>query len=854
MSVMAYQNSNLWKKFLAAQNTDVYEAPRTRLRLCFEKTRQAIIPLVAKISNELPSLTIHNIEHLDALWHIADVLVTDEMNLNPAETFVLGMAFLMHDAATSSFAFSGGISGVKGSIQWKDYIAQKELTEELLLPGSVVYQTALFETLRVLHAGQAKNLLTHKWKDLGGIERYLVEDIELRNHYGRVIGEISASHGEEPAAVESRWAHVPPVSAHSSLGLDSKATWSVDTLKIALLLRCVDAAHIDSLRAPDMEACLLNLTGESKHHWIFQNKLGSIAINDKNELYWSGSAFDKEEADAWWRCYDTCRMIDREISTANRILTDNNRKPLRAIGVMGAKDPAIFLKNVPVEAWQPVDFSFQVSQVGNVIEKFGGEKLYGSEGHWALRELIQNAADAIRARRIYTSKPAHGQIKVCLRFIEESWWLDVQDDGIGMTRYIMTDILLDFGRSLWKDSALRSQWSGLSSKGFTSVGQFGIGFFSVFMLGDEVKVTTWAHGKGSDQQLTLHLRNRVHERPLILTPEFDEQLSDFGTRVSIRLSKGRKGVLRSFDRLVDYKKTSVEEPLSQLVGWLAPALDIDLYSQDGGGEEEKVVQANDWINIDSRKLLRRLLPRLPDNTVLELGGYLRDIKEVDGSVVGRALIDPNRSVFLSDREATLVHRGVYAAKGKGICGILVSSNNGDLARQNATPIASADAITNWANTQMNNSVHDAPTLAERGVSLGVNSSKITIGRVAGDYVTIEQIVDRLCVNDSPLILLTSWPDCPENMPQSDFDNLELFENVVDLTYCNAETRFDFQLKKWLEEILPEGDNAPRTVFDLLLHKAQIEITSLDVEDEDIAIGTVGEVELSKVCTVLRILS
>jgi len=848
-----YQESELWKRYLSVRkDCDNYESARSRLRISFEKTRNSVVPLVAKIAHELPSLTVHNITHLDALWHIADNIISNEMEMNPAEVYVLGMAFLLHDAATSSFAFTGGVAGVRSTVQWKDYLAQNNLSESSIISGTVEYQKALFETLRVLHASQAKNLLTQKWKDIDNLERYLVEDVELRNHYGRIIGEISASHGDEPATVEARWAHVPPMSAHSSLGLDAKAGWVIDSLKISFLLRCIDAAHIDSLRAPDMEASFSVLGEDSKDHWIFQNKLGSIAINQKNELYWSGSAFERTHADAWWRCYDTCQMIDREISTANRILLDNGRTPLKAIGVMGAKDPAVFQKNVPVEGWQPVDFSFQVSQVGNVIEKFGGEKLYGTGGHWALRELIQNAADAIRARRIYTGKATHGQICIRLRLEEDSWWLDIQDDGIGMSRYVLTDVLLDFGRSLWKDSALRSQWSGLSSKGFTSVGQFGIGFFSVFMLGDEVKVTTWAHGRDIDQQLTLHLRNRVYDRPILVTPSADEKINDFGTRVSVKLNRGRAGVLRTFEGYTNHKKVQDQETLDELIRWLAPALDIDVLACDGENEENLIIKANDWKKLDPKALLRRILPRLPESTISDMSKYMQDIVEEDGTVVGRALVDSQRSLYYTDRHGTLVHRGVYSANCKGICGILLSNNNGDLARQSATPVASAQALTAWAHTQMNNSINDAPTLSERGISLGVVESSMVVGKLNGSYVTVFQIVNQLLLNKLPVVLLTSWPDCPDEISQSDFEDFELLDGIVDLTHCMSDTRFDFNLRKWIEEILPESEDHPRTVLNLLLYFAGKYAPGLIIEDANAEVGMVGDLVFSTSCTILRL--
>jgi hypothetical protein len=637
-----FKDSCLWKTYLAAREGDQYSDARGRLRSSFEQTRDMVTPLLAKIAQELPHLTMHDVSHVDALWNVADVLIGSDYSLNPAEVYVLGLSFLLHDSATSSFAFEGGIEAVKKTTAWLDFVAHNKITEAELIAGSPKFRWALFETLRMLHAGRADTLLTTKWDDVNGEKRFLLEDVQLRNHYGRIAGQIAASHGLDAAIVQGRWAHVGAISPHSSMGLDAAANWSVDCLKIAMFLRCIDAAHIDSLRAPDMQACLVQPAGESKNHWTFQNKLGTVAIN-KREIYWSAAPFDRENSDAWWRCYETCQMIDAELRSANRILLEHGCDPMCAEGVMGADDIEIFQKNIPVEGWQPVDFGFKVSQVGNVIERFGGKHLYGEQPQWALRELIQNAADAIRARRVFCAKEAHGRLDIGLRQHDSDWWLDVTDDGIGMSRYVLTEVLLDFGRSLWTDASLRSQWQGLASKGFTSVGKFGIGFFSVFMLGDEVRLTTWAFGKAMDDQLTLHLRERVSARPILLKPEPEDRLTEPGTRVSVRLRNGRSSLLERVNVSPWNKnKLAKEEVLSALVGRLAPALDIDTFVKDDGEAEVNIIRANDWKTLDAKILLKRISPSMSEAMLSQRAKILSTIVEEDGTIVGRACMNPDR--------------------------------------------------------------------------------------------------------------------------------------------------------------------------------------------------------------------
>ncbi|UWE15668.1 ATP-binding protein [Herbaspirillum huttiense] len=791
--------------------------------------------------------------HLDALWHVADKLLGEKFEINPAEAYVLGMAFLLHDAATSSYAYPNGIAELRETVEWKDYVTQQGFAENQLCQGEPQYQQVLFETLRLLHANRAENLLTQNWQDLNGETRYLLEDVELRNHYGKIIGKIAASHSWDASVVEQEWASASLIAPHSSLGLDAAANWVVDRLKLAMLLRCIDAAHIDSLRAPDIPLMLNAPAGESRRHWTFQNKLSSVAVNVKGEIYWSSSAFDVTQSDAWWRCYETCQMIDREIRTANRILSDHGRRIMVATGVMGANDIEVFQKNVPVEGWHPFNFNFQVSQVGSVIEKFGGERLYGDDPTIALRELIQNAADAIRARRFQIGNQAHGQITVSLRNNPDgSLWLDVTDDGLGMSRYVLTEVLLDFGRSLWKDSSLRDQWRGLASKGFTPVGKYGIGFFSVFMLGDEVKVTTWRYGSAITDQITLHLRNRVIERPILLQATQEELLTGNGTRVSVKLRDGRKTLLKEPpQRFLAERKVSPR--LDELVAHLAPTLDIDVWCQDDLASPIQAIKANDWETLDPNALLSRLRVNMSTDVLKRYAMKLRPMIDSDGKIVGRAaLLSDRSSWFKGDGSGALVHRGLRAGTCDGIVGYIQAENSIDLARHNAVPIVSGPTLRQWAEEQVSANRNAVPPLTEKIVSLDCGDAGSVVGRIDGQLVTILDLVERFRSGEiHELICFEGEVECPNDMSRSEFDNFEYLDTLLDLTQAECSSRFDFGMKDWIEQVIPAAIGRPKTITGLLEHHLRAEFDDLNVYSESRVVGTANLVSFTEECLIFE---
>lgn len=283
-----FEKTSIWRRTLAECGPeDPDSAARSRLRNAFLQTRSHVEPLVAQIGKELPQLTVHNVSHLDALWEVADVVAGPQYLISPPEAFVLGMAFLLHDAATSTAAYPKGLASLRQTVEWKDFVAQHGWDDAEIQEGTDKFKAALFEVLRLLHPRQAEKLLTQSWEGLDGKERFLLEDVELRNYYGPIIGRIAHSHWWTVEKVEATWGNSQPLALHSGLSVAANQSWRVDTLKIALLLRCADAAHIDSRRAPDMLAALVHPSGISRVHWHFQNRLGLPSLTNRNELYWS---------------------------------------------------------------------------------------------------------------------------------------------------------------------------------------------------------------------------------------------------------------------------------------------------------------------------------------------------------------------------------------------------------------------------------------------------------------------------------------------------------------------------------------------------------------------------------------
>jgi molecular chaperone HtpG len=140
------------------------------------------------------------------------------------------------------------------------------------------------------------------------------------------------------------------------------------------------------------------------------------------------------------------------------------------------------------------NFQAEVSRLLEIV----AHSLY-SEKEIFLRELISNASDACdRLRYAALTEPALAEgdsgYKVVLTADKSARTLTVADNGIGMSRDELIENLGTIARS--GTAAFVRQLSGDARKDMSLIGQFGVGFYSAFMVADRVEVVSRKAGEG----------------------------------------------------------------------------------------------------------------------------------------------------------------------------------------------------------------------------------------------------------------------------------------------------------------------------------------------------------------------
>jgi len=121
-----------------------------------------------------------------------------------------------------------------------------------------------------------------------------------------------------------------------------------------------------------------------------------------------------------------------------------------------------------------------------------------------LRELISNASDAIDKHRFAsvqdgTLSEGVTEYRVRVAVDAEAKTVSIDDNGIGMTRDEVIENLGTIAKS--GTAAFMEQLSGDDKKDSQLIGQFGVGFYSAFIVADRVEVITRKAGTATDQAI-----------------------------------------------------------------------------------------------------------------------------------------------------------------------------------------------------------------------------------------------------------------------------------------------------------------------------------------------------------------
>ncbi|GAB4568956.1 MAG: molecular chaperone HtpG [Anaerolineales bacterium] len=150
-----------------------------------------------------------------------------------------------------------------------------------------------------------------------------------------------------------------------------------------------------------------------------------------------------------------------------------------------------------------------------------------------LRELLSNASDAINRLRfeMLTNQnilDPNAELKIHVKVDKDSRIITVQDTGIGMTQEELIDHLGTIAQSSARKFLEAAQEKNLDASGM--IGQFGVGFYSVFMVADWVRVTSRSFRPDAQAVTWYATGDDSYEVGLA-------EMNERGTRIEIKLKE-----------------------------------------------------------------------------------------------------------------------------------------------------------------------------------------------------------------------------------------------------------------------------------------------------------------------------
>lgn len=359
---------------------------------------------------------------------------------------------------------------------------------------------------------------------------------------------------------------------------DLELTPSIDLRFCAVILRLADILDFDTTRAPQT---LYDYCGfenksnssvlRSKEEWdkhLSSNGFDFMHIADKTYPYLLPYTANSKSMQVEQAINIYLDWVDQEINNCGKIMRRFTGK-WNDIVLPGKVN-----RTIKAEGYVSGQYRLTLDH-SQIMELLIGNDLY-SDPSVFVRELIQNAIDAVRTRQQLDKDLPRAwtpQIKIRTWMDSEGYhWFRIEDNGIGMTENTIENFFLKVGCSYYtSDTFTQQKIRCKADPDYTPISRFGIGILSCFMgdkRANQVEVSTKhfnengvyypalrlsMHGMNGYYYLASKAKNHLPGPMKGLTNEEKEQYrTQAGTVIAVRTNLYQTGKYRGFKEIVDH--------------------------------------------------------------------------------------------------------------------------------------------------------------------------------------------------------------------------------------------------------------------------------------------------------------
>lgn len=487
-------------------------------------------------SSRLPfftDYTDHGIDHLNCVLATADHLIADEARdvFTASDAAVLTAGILLHDSAMhlSEAGFHSLIKGEASNWSNPEFPDRPwpDLWDEFLFSAKRWDERRLRDVLGETKTGEPRAQVRDPFANYGNLsdtDRKLIGEF-IRRHHPRMAHEF-AVYGVPGRALVSLG-----TTLHSDLrdiaGLVARSHGlpirvcleylrekyhrreykGVHAVYLMTLLRISDYLQIQAERAPAIVFQYRHIPSKvSELEWKAHNAISNITQthDDPESIEIQAHPLD---AHTYLRLKQWLSGVQEELDASWAVLgeTYGSHSKLSRLGLI--------LRRVRSNLDDVQAFAHQVSYVPERIELTVARPdllrllvgpLYENIPSFGIRELVQNAVDAVREREALQEKhpdlrgvpltDQENDVEIWLGSTDEQGnaWLTVSDRGAGMSVEIIRDYFLTAGASFRNSDAWKREFEtdDLPHSSVLRSGRFGVGVLAGFLLGSRIEVAT----------------------------------------------------------------------------------------------------------------------------------------------------------------------------------------------------------------------------------------------------------------------------------------------------------------------------------------------------------------------------
>lgn len=434
-----------------------------------EELRKRISAEVSRINLLFPEYTPHDENyHLSKLFYIADELLEDDIieNMNIVELFTLSVSLYAHDW------------GMAISEDEKQYILSriKNTNDIFLLDDEEVRFDVFCKGKRI----KKQDITDTDWQDYIRETHAFRSGIRIKKYFESInsgIAEVASR------LCEGHYVDFDVIDDPNSYPTDySVLRETVNIKALAIYLRLVDLLDLGEDRTPYVLWKFVSPRNKySKMEWSKHRALQPVSFSNYQKGRYIQIDGSTDSHNVYMSVLDLKRYVNDQFKQSNDLLNRMNHSYHKLnLSHIDWRIAARGFKPIPIQ------FEFDRMRMFEIL----GDEIYQNDGFVFIRELIQNAVDAIKIREEVLAQKGlqfnNGKIAIDISDYNDIYYcVSVIDNGIGMDEYIIRNYLSVAGKSYYNSKDFEREGFKMEP-----ISRFGIGVLSCFMLSDYIEIIT----------------------------------------------------------------------------------------------------------------------------------------------------------------------------------------------------------------------------------------------------------------------------------------------------------------------------------------------------------------------------